>query len=241
MIKTFRDEYSFLSNMYIQDFPWQGLVYPSLENAYQAMKCISESEKVQFTRITPGEAKKLGNRIMMRPDFDSFKYELMRNMLDVKFQGELLKKLLNTAPESIVEGNWWHDNYWGACQCSKCKDKVHQNKLGELLQRKRNLSAEYSDMFTMYEGSIYNRANQAIVERPTVLYDKDTYTIIKIGDYDMCMNYLSTAVHVSPELGKTMILYEIIIDDFMSKNIECEKMNQILSCTGSIKHVLNLE
>lgn len=167
MIDAFRNEYAFLSNMHECVFPWQGLNYLALENAYQAMKCISDADKIQFTQISPPEAKKLGRKIAMRPDFDGFKYQLMRNLLDVKFDKklnpELYRKLLDTQPQSLVEGNWWHDNYWGYCKCDKCKNKLHYNYLGELLQRKRNLSARYSDMFTMYQGSIYNRSNQAII------------------------------------------------------------------------------
>ena len=33
----------------------------------------------------------------------------------------------------VVHGNWWHDNYWGNCNCDRCKDIKGQNKLGKML------------------------------------------------------------------------------------------------------------
>lgn len=249
MIDSFRGDYAFLSNMHECNFRWQGRDYPALENAYQAMKCIDETDKYQFTQISPSKAKRLGRKIAMRPDFNGFKYELMRNMLDVKFSKEinsdLLQKLLATQPESIIEGNWWHDNYWGICKCDKCKNKLHYNYLGELLQRKRNLSAQHSDMFTMYQGSIYNRSNQAIIERPSVLYDKvsnDSYVMLKIGSYNMCRDYMNLMVSKMPQdMTSNLVLYEFHSFDYMDRALACEKMNQIISSTGSLKQVLNLE
>ena len=242
MIKSFRDEYFFLSNMYECTIEWQGLVYPSVENAYQASKCAVESEKIHFTQVNPHESKKMGKSVIMIQNFDDIKYELMRDLLDIKFKNpDLLARLLSTAPESIIEGNWWHDNYWGVCQCSRCKDKIHQNKLGELLQRKRNLSAQYSDLFTMYCGSIYNRQNQAIVERPSILYDKDTYAVIKVGPYDMCMHYLSIVANTSSSLSDSLVLYEFDTTPLMGMYLACEKMNQALQITGGLKNILQLD
>lgn len=252
MIDTFRNEHAFLSNMHECVFPWQGLDYPALENAYQAMKCINDADKIQFTQISPPEAKKLGHKVAMRPDFDKFKYELMKNLLDVKFDEKLnpilRQKLLETQPESLVEGNYWHDNYWGICSCNKCKGKIHFNYLGELLQRKRNLSAQYSDIFTMYQGSIYNRSNQTMIERPSVLYDQstDNYVMLKIGSYNMCREYMELMVSKMPALvqGDCVIdpvLYEFNSFSYIDRALACEKMNQILSCTGSLKRVLNLQ
>lgn len=37
----------------------------------------------------------------------------------------------------IVEGNYWHDNYWGNCTCDKCKNIEGQNKLGKILMKIR--------------------------------------------------------------------------------------------------------
>lgn len=242
MIKTFRNEYDFLSNMYPCNILWQGMVYPSLENAYQAMKCLNEKERIYFVNVKPGEAKKLGKSVLMRPDFDDIKYNLMRDLLDVKFQGPLLQRLLETSPESIVEGNWWHDNYWGVCQCSKCKNKIQMNKLGELLQRKRNLSMQHSDIFTMYEGSIYNRNDQAMVEEPAILYDAEGYVMLKIGSYSMCRDVLTVMIEKMPkDLTTQLQIYKFNDTTYMDRATACEKMNMVLNCTGSLSQVLQLD
>ena len=46
-------------------------------------------------------------------------------------------KLDMTGLEEIVEGNYWHDNYWGNCTCDKCKNIEGQNKLGKILMKIR--------------------------------------------------------------------------------------------------------
>ena len=61
----------------------------------------------------------------------------MLEALRTKFSIKGLKeKLLATGDEELVEGNFWHDNFWGVCSCSKCGNKG-QNKLGKLLMQVR--------------------------------------------------------------------------------------------------------
>ena len=38
-----------------------------------------------------------------------------------------------TAPAPLLEGNYWHDNYWGDCKCKTCEKTEGQNKLGRIL------------------------------------------------------------------------------------------------------------
>ena len=44
---------------------------------------------------------------------------------------ELKEKLLATENEELVEGNTWHDTYWGVC------NRRGKNKLGKILMRIR--------------------------------------------------------------------------------------------------------
>ena len=53
------------------------------------------------------------------------------------FDKDLKQKLLSTCNSFLVEGNTWHDNYWGNCTCDKCKYKEGQNKLGKILMKFR--------------------------------------------------------------------------------------------------------
>ena len=62
----------------------------------------------------------------------------MEDYLTCKFAiPELREKLLATKDAELIEGNWWHDNFWGNCLCSKCKDIQGKNMLGKLLMKER--------------------------------------------------------------------------------------------------------
>ena len=46
-------------------------------------------------------------------------------------------RLLATGDELLVEGNYWHDNYFGFCYCEKCSQLPKHNQLGKILMRIR--------------------------------------------------------------------------------------------------------
>jgi len=56
--------------------------------------------------------------------------------------------LLETGDAYLVEGNWWHDCYWGVCYCDKCMG-TGQNKLGDFLMAVRDDSQaeDWSEIF----------------------------------------------------------------------------------------------
>lgn len=129
-ITAFRGEYYFLSNFYLHTLDYDGLVYPSSENAYQASKTYPEY-RYKFINLSPGEAKYLGRRIAVREDFD--RISSMYAILQVKFSDPvLLSKLIDTAPAILQEGNSWGDSYWGVCA------GVGDNHLGNLLMKIRD-------------------------------------------------------------------------------------------------------
>jgi ribA/ribD-fused uncharacterized protein len=90
---------------------------------------------------TPGEAKRMGNRVILRSDWEDVKVDIMTEIVFRKFtQNEKLKKkLLATGDMELVEGNYWHDNIWGDCYCDKCKSTNGQNILGIILMEVREL------------------------------------------------------------------------------------------------------
>ena len=49
-IDHFRGEYAFLSNFWEAPVTYQGLTYGSNEAAFQAQKCMTEGEKMEFTQ-----------------------------------------------------------------------------------------------------------------------------------------------------------------------------------------------
>ena len=50
---------------------------------------------------------------------------------------DLKEMLLQTGDEELVEGNYWHDVYFGVCSCPKCGNKG-ENHLGKLLMKIRS-------------------------------------------------------------------------------------------------------
>lgn len=125
-IETFDDTYRFLSNFY----PSPVLGYPTVEHAYQAMKSLDLEyrEKVR-TCGPPSRAKKLGQLVKLRSDWDTVKYDIMEELVRAKFTTHPVLKgmLLSTGDAILEEGNWWGDTYWGVC------NGHGENHLGKIL------------------------------------------------------------------------------------------------------------
>lgn len=142
MIDSFRKEYGFLSNFYPVTIVYEDIKYPSVENAYQAAKTFDMDLRMEMSEMTASEAKKEGNRLkkegLIRPDWEEINIDLMYELLKLKFSSAALQwKLLQTVGNILVEGNTWHDNFWGSCICDNCGDKG-LNYLGKLLMKVRN-------------------------------------------------------------------------------------------------------
>jgi hypothetical protein len=143
MINEFKDEYAFLSNMYPSKFTWQGTEYKSVEHAYQASKAKTIEEELYIASLdSPKEAKRYAKTMDVRQSFHSEKEEIMLTLLFCKFHQnpDLLKKLLDTGTQEIVEGNRWNDKFWGFC----LKTNEGKNVLGKMLMKVR--------MFYIMEG-----------------------------------------------------------------------------------------
>jgi ribA/ribD-fused uncharacterized protein len=116
MIDSFRGDYYFLSNFFEVPFIFEGKMYMNSESAFQAQKCRSEHSKANFRNLTAKNAKILGRQVLLRPDWEQVKDQMMLDILRVKFMNRhLAKMLLDTGDELLVEGNTWGDTYWGAC------------------------------------------------------------------------------------------------------------------------------
>lgn len=101
----------------------------SLEHKYQAEKAQWPDERLWVLAANgPGEAKRRGRQVALRPDWEEIKDEVMLRLLRLKFKpgsGEAAY-LLSTDNAELIEGNWW-----GVCK------GVGQNKLGKLLMQVR--------------------------------------------------------------------------------------------------------
>lgn len=109
-IRKFAGQYRFLSNFYpapvVLNFTHEGerkiFPMPSVENAYQAAKINPElPNRIALTKgfqdMTAGEAKRAGNRVPRRHDFDNIRIAVMYQLLVQKFKlGNLRAMLLST-------------------------------------------------------------------------------------------------------------------------------------------------
>lgn len=140
VINSFKGEYSWLSNMYPSPVKYQGVAYTCAESAYQSAKTLVPEEKALFLSVNGYQAKKLGRQITLRADWNEVRIEVMCAVVLSKFLSspELYARLLATEDAHILEGNYWHDNFWGSCTCTKCSSIVGQNYLGRILMTIRD-------------------------------------------------------------------------------------------------------
>ena len=129
-------EHRFLSNFWPSPVSYEGVEYPTVENAYQAAKTLNLSDRNHFVSVSPGKAKKMGGLLFsIREDWDKVKYSIMLALVCDKFtyDEKLQKDLLNTGASFLVEGNTWDDVYWGVCK------GIGKNNLGKVLMTVRYL------------------------------------------------------------------------------------------------------
>ena len=133
MINRFDGKYFFLSNFSPSPFRIDYVLFPTMEHYFQANKADNQNDYWHIAYApTPGEAKRLGRKIQLRPDWEKIKDNVMLTGLRKKFADpELRSLLLSTGDEELIEGNYWGDTYWGVC------NGVGQNKLGKLLMQVR--------------------------------------------------------------------------------------------------------
>ena len=133
-ITQFRDEYFFLSNFYLCNIEYNGFKYTSVEAAFQAQKCLDKNVMAEFTKMTPGQAKKHGRKVKLRNDWESVKLSIMEELIRIKFTSnrDIQQLLLDTQNAELIEGNNWNDRFWGVC-----KGKG-ENNLGKILMKIRN-------------------------------------------------------------------------------------------------------
>lgn len=168
-IDRFWGDYRFLSNFYIQsvrlwiapdgtpfgrEIPGYVAVedYDSVEHAYQAGKSLktAEREKFRIRGVTPSRAKLMGGSLRnIRKDWElpesngrMAKVNLMRDLLVQKFLPTVLRRrLMSTFSATLIEGNNWHDQFWGVCD-GTCDKGPHEpgglNFLGRLLTEVRS-------------------------------------------------------------------------------------------------------
>lgn len=137
-IMSFRGKYLFLSNFYEgKAFDYRGYKFTNSEAPFHAEKCWDRVKEFEMER--PSQSKKLGQKVLMREDWDNVKDEIMYNVCYAKFtqDEELKNKLLATGDRELVEANRWNDKYWGMTYSQRHNMWIGENRLGLVLMRLR--------------------------------------------------------------------------------------------------------
>lgn len=132
-IRGFFGEYRFLSNFYEAPVEYNGIRFRNNEAAFQAQKYPKFA--VGFVHLNASDAKRLGRRVDLRPDWEEVKDRIMFDIVLAKFSqnADLKEKLLLTGNARLYEENPWGDTYWGTV------NGKGKNRLGQILEDVREM------------------------------------------------------------------------------------------------------
>jgi len=138
-----RKKYFEFSNFYIAPIKIDGKIYMTVEHYFQSMKALDEKEREKIRKApTPKEAKILGRRVKLRPDWEKIKERIMYKALMAKFtQHQDLKELLLSTGNAKLHEDSPYDKYWGV----KGKDRlgILLMKVREQLQKENKKTSDY--------------------------------------------------------------------------------------------------
>lgn len=148
MIDRFVGDYAFLSNLaacrvWFADPGDPPVEFRSVEHAFQAAKTVDPVARNRIARTpSPVIAKRIGRRVTLRPGWNELRLSVMDDLVRQKFGEEPFRsRLLGTGDTEIIEGNRWHDQFWGSCQCPAHINVPAENHLGQTLMRVRSTLA----------------------------------------------------------------------------------------------------
>ena len=139
-VPSFRDEYSWMSNMHKCKVVYNGQMFPSSEHAYMyaKMKHSETPDKMhylEFIRLEPKKTKNFTKKLKLNWYWHHVKGDIMKVICYSKFDlnPDLADKLMATGEEPIEEGNTWNDTYFGVI-IDENGNKVGWNVLGRILE-----------------------------------------------------------------------------------------------------------
>jgi len=133
-IYGFFGEYRCFSNFHICNIDiGDGIIYRSSEAAFMAQKTDNLDDRRHLASLTPPAAKKYGQTVTLRPDWDYYRVVAMTKALTAKFtqHPDLATELLQTSGLYLEETNDWGDRFWGV-------DGTGLNMLGHCLMLVRD-------------------------------------------------------------------------------------------------------
>lgn len=141
-ITSFSGANHFLSNFYSARVCLDGVIYPSVEHAYQAAKTLDPVQRLplQNPRLSAGQAKRIGRSLALREDWAQIRLPVMRELIADKFArgSPLAAQLIATGAAELIEGNRWGDTFWGVDLRANSASPVGANHLGRLLMQRRS-------------------------------------------------------------------------------------------------------
>lgn len=88
-------KYTEFDNFYIYPFKVYGEIYPTVEHAFQASKSGDEDYRKYILKVSAHEAWRLGQKVVLRPDWEDIKSGIMKELVGMKLIQNLdLAKLL---------------------------------------------------------------------------------------------------------------------------------------------------
>lgn len=135
-ILEFQANYKWLSNFARVPITLDGITYQSVEHAFMSAKCDDPDWK-RFCQTThsPGIVKKASRNVKLIENWDIVKINIMRQLIDQKFDKEPFRSLLiTTNSRHIQEGNRWGDRFWGV----DINSGIGENWLGNIIMEKRS-------------------------------------------------------------------------------------------------------
>lgn len=124
------DDHGYMNNFKKAPFAIYGKYWNNVETPYQYRKTlVPEEQQALIECKTPREARDLGQKVTMRPDWDHVKLFVMFECVKAKFEQnlDLQEQLLATNDEELIEDSPI-DYYWG---CGA--DGSGKNMLGKIL------------------------------------------------------------------------------------------------------------
>lgn len=141
----------YLSNFAYSPIVIDGKKYSTVEHYFQSQKSLNPivQERIRLVK-DPGTAKRIGNLISLREDWEYIKESVMLRGLIEKFKkgSKFAKLLLNTGDAYLVEDSPT-DYYWGWGA-----DHSGKNRLGYLLMVVRNVLRGESNYYFNEDGKV---------------------------------------------------------------------------------------
>ena len=139
---TVEGDKSVFSNFVSSPMEIGGILFPTSEHAYQAVKSLNRDERLMIAaQETPGKAKRAGKTVTLRKDWEDVKLYVMTAIVSLKFfaNEDYRKRLLDTENNEIIEdASRWDDCEWGIGREGKGK-----NLLGLSLMAVRGMFFSY--------------------------------------------------------------------------------------------------